>query len=207
MRFDSAVRYPSPEICRRARTPRANSWTTGAADSDVAEVAAKSAEVNKLAKSTPVSGSVVGLLPLLNAVRTLPGGYAEREAGVPLLNRFGLYQGDKLGAGWQPIAARRADNVEARFVASGAAVAVIDARGALQEGQEAARAVADAVEANAAALLVLLSRKDADALDIFHQHGATHFLVSPFTEPQLRHAIRVGPCQHGAGACIVIRIS
>src|SRR4051812_48030956 len=104
------------------------------------------------------------------------------------------------GAGWQPIAARRADNVEARFVASGASVALIDARGALDEGQEAARAVADAVEANAAALLVLLSRKDAAALDIFHQHGATHFLVSPFTEAQLlqavkfaqRHAERVG---------------
>ena len=94
------------------------------------------------------------------------------------------------GAGWQPIAARRADNVEARFVASGASVAVIDARGALEEGQEAARAVADAVEANAAALLVLLSRNDAEALDIFHQHGATHFLVSPFTEPQLLHAIQ-----------------
>jgi diguanylate cyclase (GGDEF)-like protein len=93
-------------------------------------------------------------------------------------------------AGWQPIAARRADNVEARFVASGAAVALIDARGALEEGQAAARAVADAVEANAAALLVLLSRNDADALDIFHQHGATHFLVSPFTEPQLLHAIQ-----------------
>src|SRR4051812_27238316 len=94
------------------------------------------------------------------------------------------------GAGWQPIAARRADNVEARFVASGAAVAGIDARGAREEGLEAARAVADAVEANAAALLVLLSRNDAAALDIFHQNGATHFLVSPFTEPQLLHAIQ-----------------
>jgi diguanylate cyclase (GGDEF)-like protein len=93
-------------------------------------------------------------------------------------------------AGWQPIAARRADNVEARFVASGASVAVIDARGALEEGQEAARAVADAVEANAAALLVLLSRNDAAALEIFHQHGATHFLVSPFSEAQLLHAVQ-----------------
>ena len=93
-------------------------------------------------------------------------------------------------AGWQPIAARRADNVEARFVASGAAVAVIDARGALAEGEAAARAVAEAVEANQSALLVLLSRTDAGALDRFHQIGATHFLVSPFTEGQLLHAIR-----------------
>ena len=93
------------------------------------------------------------------------------------------------GAGWQPIAARRADNAEARFIASGASVALIDARGSLDEGLAAVRAIADAVEANAAALLVLLSRKDAGALDAFHQHGATHFLVSPFSEPQLLHAL------------------
>jgi diguanylate cyclase (GGDEF)-like protein len=93
------------------------------------------------------------------------------------------------GAGWQPIAARRAANAEARFVASGALVALVDARGALEEGQGAVRAIADAVEANAAALLVLVSRKDAAALDAFHQYGATHFLVSPFTEPQLLHAL------------------
>ncbi|MEA3030364.1 MAG: hypothetical protein QOG13_1689 [Sphingomonadales bacterium] len=94
------------------------------------------------------------------------------------------------GAGWQPIAARRAENAEARFVASGASVAVVDARGALAEGQEAVRAIADAVEANAAALLVLLSRTDAAALEAFHQHGATHFLVSPFAEAQLVHALQ-----------------
>lgn len=104
------------------------------------------------------------------------------------------------GAGWQPIAARRAENAEARFVASGAAVAVIDARGALAEGLEAVRAVADAAEANAAALLVLVSRGDGEALDEMFQLGATHFLVSPFSDAQLtqalafarRHAERTG---------------
>nr|WP_129792481.1 bifunctional diguanylate cyclase/phosphodiesterase [Sphingosinicella sp. CPCC 101087] len=94
------------------------------------------------------------------------------------------------GAGWQPIAARRADHAEARFVASGAAVAVVDARGALEEGLEATRAIADAAEANAAALLVLVSRKDAAALEALHRFGATHFLVSPFTEAQLIHAFK-----------------
>ncbi len=93
------------------------------------------------------------------------------------------------GAGWQPIAARRAENAEARFVASGASVALIDARGALDEGLAAVRAIGDAVEANAAALLVLLSRTDGGALDAFHQHGATHFLVSPFSDAQLLHAL------------------
>ena len=93
-------------------------------------------------------------------------------------------------AGWQPIAARRADNAEARFVASGAAVALVDARGALEEGLAAVRALADAVEANAAALLVLLSRNDGAALDQLHRHGATHFLMSPFAEAELRHALQ-----------------
>ncbi|MGZ8335846.1 MAG: putative bifunctional diguanylate cyclase/phosphodiesterase [Allosphingosinicella sp.] len=94
------------------------------------------------------------------------------------------------GAGWQPIAARRAENAEARFVSSGAAVAVVDARGALEEGLEAVRAIADAVEANAAALLVMLSRNDAAALEAVHLRGATHFLVSPFAEPQFLHAVQ-----------------
>ncbi|HST37805.1 MAG TPA: GGDEF domain-containing phosphodiesterase [Allosphingosinicella sp.] len=93
-------------------------------------------------------------------------------------------------AGWAPIAARRAENAEARFVASGAAVAVVDARGALAEGEEAVRAIGDAAEANAAALLVLLSRGDGAALERFLGHGATHFLVSPFTEPQFLHALQ-----------------
>jgi diguanylate cyclase (GGDEF)-like protein len=94
------------------------------------------------------------------------------------------------GAGWQPIAARRGANAEGRFLASGAAVALIDARGALDEGKEAVRAIADAVEANAAALLVLLSRTDTAALDDLHLYGATHFLVSPFSEAQLLHALQ-----------------
>ena len=103
-------------------------------------------------------------------------------------------------AGWQPIAARRAANAEGRFVSSGAAVAIVDARGALGEGHEGVRTLADTVEANAAALLVLVSRNDTAALDKFLSDGATHFLASPFTEQQFvkavqfaaRHAERVG---------------
>jgi len=93
------------------------------------------------------------------------------------------------GAGWQPIAARRTANSESRFIASGASVAVIDARGALEEGREAVRMLGDPVEANAAALLVLLSRNDEEALEALRQDGATHFLVSPFREQQLLQAL------------------
>ncbi len=113
-------------------------------------------------------------------------------------------------AGWQPIAARRTENAESRFIASGASVAVVDARGALAEGREGVRALGDPAEANAAALLVLLSRNDGDALEEFHAAGATHFLVSPFSEQQFlqavqfarRHAERVGgrrPTRSGDG--------
>ncbi len=91
------------------------------------------------------------------------------------------------GAGWQPIAARRGDQAEARFLASGALVALVDARGAGAEGIAAVRSLGDAVEANAGALLVLLSRTDEALLGELHALGATHFLVSPFTEAQLRH--------------------
>lgn len=93
-------------------------------------------------------------------------------------------------AGWQPLAARRADNAEARFVASGAAVALVDARGALAEGTEAVRAIADAAEANASALLVLLSRNDAEAAEAMYRLGATHFLVSSFSDEMLVQALR-----------------
>jgi diguanylate cyclase (GGDEF)-like protein len=103
-------------------------------------------------------------------------------------------------AGWQPIAARRNANAEARFIGSGANVALVDARGAIEEGREAVRILGDPAEANAAALLVLLSRGDEEALDGLRQDGATHFLVSPFGDTQLlqallfarRHAERVG---------------
>jgi GGDEF domain-containing protein/DNA-binding response OmpR family regulator len=91
--------------------------------------------------------------------------------------------------GWQPIAARRPDNAESRFIASGASVAIVDARGALVEGTEAVKALGDPVEANAAALLVLLSRTDDSALEALYAAGATHFLVSPFSEQQLLQAI------------------
>ncbi|MEA3062936.1 MAG: hypothetical protein QOJ94_2717 [Sphingomonadales bacterium] len=114
-------------------------------------------------------------------------------------------------AGWQPIAARRSEHAESRFIASGAEVAIVDARGALAEGREGVRALADPAEANAAALLVLLSRTDEAALEELHAEGATHFLVSPFSEGQLlhavqfaqRHAERVGgrrPARRGGGA-------
>jgi diguanylate cyclase (GGDEF)-like protein len=102
--------------------------------------------------------------------------------------------------GWMAIAARRGERAEPRFLMSGARVALVDARGAAPDGLAAVRAIAEAVEANAGALLVLVSRVDEPLLPDLFEAGATHFLVSPFSEAQLlaalrfaaRHAERVG---------------
>ena len=99
-------------------------------------------------------------------------------------------------AGWKAIAARRSEGVERRFVASGASVAVIDARGAFDEGLAAVRLLSDAVEANASALLVLLSRGHVPLLSTVLAAGATHYLASPFGDAELGEALRFA-ARHG----------
>lgn len=104
------------------------------------------------------------------------------------------------GAGWQVVAARRTDGAERRLIASGAAVAVVDARGAVEDGLAAVRMLAGAVGATGGALLVLVSRGDAARLGEFYDAGATQFLASPMREAEFvqalrfaaRHAERVG---------------
>ncbi|WP_232475988.1 putative bifunctional diguanylate cyclase/phosphodiesterase [Flavisphingomonas formosensis] len=92
--------------------------------------------------------------------------------------------------GWKPIAARRTEAAERRFVASGANIAVVDARGALDEGLAAVQSLADAVEANAAALLVLFPRRSTPMLDAFFSAGATHYLTSPYKEAEFAQSLR-----------------
>lgn len=93
-------------------------------------------------------------------------------------------------AGWRALAARRAEGAERRFVASGAPIAVIDARGAFDHGIAAARALAEVVEANAAAMLVLLSGVDIPRLDLVFAAGATHYLADPFGENEFGQMLR-----------------
>jgi diguanylate cyclase (GGDEF)-like protein len=87
-------------------------------------------------------------------------------------------------------AARRPDDAVRRYAQSTASIAVIDARGALGHGLKIARQLAPAVEARRGAMLVLLSRGDSDALSDVFDVGATHFLVSPFTNAELGQALR-----------------
>ena len=60
-------------------------------------LAQDTASVEKLSQLTPPEAALAATLPLLNQIRDLPSGYAERDASVPLLMGFGLYQGDRLG--------------------------------------------------------------------------------------------------------------
>ncbi len=93
-------------------------------------------------------------------------------------------------AGWRAIAARRASGLEARFIASGATVAVVDARGAFDDGLAAVQALAEPAQSNASALLVLLSRGDIARLDTLYAAGATHYLASPFGDQEFGQALR-----------------
>jgi type VI secretion system protein ImpL len=43
------------------------------------------------------AGDIARVLPVLNALRDLPAGYASRDAAVPVTYRVGLYQGDGIG--------------------------------------------------------------------------------------------------------------
>ncbi len=65
----------------------------------VGAAARAATEAARLAERTPSSGSVLAVLPLLDAVRALPAGYAAQDEHVPVLSRFTLYQGEKLGDG------------------------------------------------------------------------------------------------------------
>lgn len=63
----------------------------------VANANERVASLQKLAQAAQPGDDPLALLPLLNAARDLPGGYAHRNDGVPWLSRLGLWQGDKIG--------------------------------------------------------------------------------------------------------------
>ncbi|MBR0551698.1 putative bifunctional diguanylate cyclase/phosphodiesterase [Stakelama marina] len=93
-------------------------------------------------------------------------------------------------AGWRVVAARRSDGVERRWLASGASVVIVDARGALDPGLAATEALSGLVEAQGGVLLVMVSRNQTDRLGDFLSAGATQFLTSPVSEAELVYAVR-----------------
>ena len=148
-------------------------------------------------------------------VRKIEGGMreGEREQGahaaspvflLSFANRDDLADA-VMRSGWRPIAARRVDGMSARFLASGAGVAVVDGRTDYPESIEAARALGGPVEANHAALLILVPDAAGATLELAYQAGATHILAAPFEQDGLtmalrlaaRHADRLGGPQAG----------
>ena len=91
-------------------------------------------------------------------------------------------------AGCQVIAARRADAITRRFIASGATTAVVDARGAVAEAIAACKGLASAASSAGSALLVIVD--DPATLGRFYDAGATHYLAAPFTDAELAMALR-----------------
>ena len=65
----------------------------------VAEVAQDAGTIEKQIESlSPEERDPLALLPILDGVRTIPGGYADRGTSAPWSMGLGLYQGDKLGS-------------------------------------------------------------------------------------------------------------
>ena len=103
--------------------------------------------------------------------------------------------------GWRVVAAEAGEDAERRFLASGAAVALIDARGGGAGAAVAAtRALGEAAATTGAALLVYCGAADRGALGALFDAGATHFLIEPAGDDELvqalrfaaRHAERIG---------------
>jgi type VI secretion system protein ImpL len=63
----------------------------------VAEFDRQTQHVRQLARDANAAADPLAVLPLLDAARALPGGYADAGKPVPWLTRLWLYQGDKLG--------------------------------------------------------------------------------------------------------------
>lgn len=118
-------------------------------------------------------------------------GTGAARARLPLFLLSFRHRGDLAGlverAGWQVIAARRSEGIARRFIASGATIAVVDAREAADEAIGACEAVAPAASSAGSALLVIVD--DKSLLDRFREAGATHYLGAPFDEAELRTAL------------------
>lgn len=91
-----------------------------------------------------------------------------------------------LDAGWKPLAARRRERAESRYLGSLARTALVDIRG---QDEAAARdlilSLADAVEASGGAMLLLVDAGQEALVPDFIAAGATHFVVAPITRERL----------------------
>ena len=95
-------------------------------------------------------------------------------------------------AGWKPIAARRLDRAESRYLGSLARIAVLDARGMTEaEALEAVKTLSGAVEASGGALLLLLQNCGAPYVPALIAAGATHILDGEINAARFASALRM----------------
>lgn len=94
-------------------------------------------------------------------------------------------------AGWLTIAARRGEDAEQRFVASGARVAIVDTRDERGQGMDALRALGPVAERTGAAVLALVDANDMDAAREAVSAGATQFWPGAVDAPTLDLLLRL----------------
>jgi EAL domain-containing protein (putative c-di-GMP-specific phosphodiesterase class I)/GGDEF domain-containing protein len=94
-------------------------------------------------------------------------------------------------AGMVPRVERLAVQAVARSQADNIRIAVVDARGAFEQGLAIARAIGPAMAAQKGGLLVLLSRSNAGDADAARAAGATRVLVSPFNNDAFGNALHL----------------
>jgi diguanylate cyclase (GGDEF)-like protein len=93
--------------------------------------------------------------------------------------------------GWGVTAARRVDGIENRFVASNALFAIVDLRGAKEDGLLAMSRLVDPIATNGAAMLAIIDRSDEAVIDRAVSAGATHLLMAPFSDAEFFASLRL----------------
>ncbi|MCE7798211.1 GGDEF domain-containing phosphodiesterase [Sphingobium sufflavum] len=93
-------------------------------------------------------------------------------------------------AGWKPVAARRRERAESRYLGSLARTALVDLRG-VEEAQalDYVGSLAEAVEASGGAILLIVDDALEPALLRLIAAGGTHFLTGEVTGARLRAAL------------------
>lgn len=93
-------------------------------------------------------------------------------------------------AGWKPVAARRRERAESRYLGSLARTALVDLRG-VEEAEARAIIVGlrDAVEASGGAILAIIDDAAEQRADALIESGVTHILDGAITQTRLRTAL------------------
>jgi len=129
------------------------------------------------------------------APTTQLNGLPASPEGLPLFI-LSLDQRDELSLlasrlGWKPVAARRPDRAESRYLSSLARIALLDLRGTpADQAMAMVQGIADAVEASGGAVLALLDDVGAKHVPDLVAAGVTHMLDGAITLPRLESALR-----------------